>query len=180
MKKSLFTSVAVAALVFGIGSSQAFAKGKENSPMNPFGHPMGNFSERNFNPCTPNMPWMNGPEFGGIENADLLGTITAVNAETKTLTVKDADGKETQVHVNPFTKLKERKSPSVKENEPAEKDNAPSEKKRKLGREQNNFPRPEINELKISELKTGDWVAVKKMHTETKTIEAARIIVVKE
>lgn len=178
MKKTVFTSVAVAALVFGIGSSQAFAKSKENFRMNPFGHPMGNFSERDFSPCNQNMPEMNGHRFdgigfGGVENADLLGTITSVNTESKILTVKDADGKETQVHVNPFTRLKERKRP-------ADNDRLPAQKNKKADQTQNNFPNPENDELELADLKAGDWVAVKKMKAETKTIEAARIIVAKE
>ena len=111
--------------------------------------------------------------FGGVENADLLGTITSVNTESKILTVKDADGKETQVHVNPFTRLKERKRP-------ADSDRLPAQKNKKADRTQNNFPKPENDELELADLKAGDWVAVKKMKAETKTIEAARIIVAKE
>ena len=160
MKKTLFTSVAVAALVFGIGTTQACAKSPNNAKQNPYGHPAENVSERNFEMPNHNMmPMLH--RHDGVENADLIGSVTSVNASAGLLTVKDADGKETQVHVNPFTRLHPMpKAPAADEK---------SEKKR-----------PELNELKLSDLKNGDWVAVKKMKTETKTIEAARIVVAKD
>ena len=163
MKKTLFTSVAVAALVFGIGTTQACAKSPNSSKQNQYGHPAENFSERNFDQHNQNMMPKMKFQHGGIENAVLLGTVTAINEASSMLTVKDADGKETQVHVNPFTRL----HPMPKTPVPDEK----SEKEKK---------RPEFNELKLSDLKNGDWIAVTKMKTETKTIEAARIVVAKD
>lgn len=165
MKKSLFTSVAVAALVFGIGTGSAFANSSSNFRGNPFGHHTGGNFGRNFEMGNHQMPGM-GHFHGGIEfgKSDLLGTVVSVSLDSKTIIVKDADGKETSVHVNPLTRI---------HNLP-EKPSAEEKSERKRGE------RPEISEVKLADLKKGDWVAVRKMDTETKTIEAARILVAKE
>ena len=170
MKKSVFTTVAVAALVFGMGTSSAFAKTPSHA--NPFNHPMSPVSERNFMPKNPKANGMqkgmnHRPNHNVMQKADLIGTVSAVNTDTKTITVKDADGKETQVHINPFTHLNA--IPTPEERKAAAESKKTGEKKS-----------PSKNALTISDVKSGDFVAVKKMDTETKTLEAARIIVTKE
>ncbi|WP_407425885.1 hypothetical protein [Treponema sp.] len=159
MKKSLFTSVAVAALVFGIGTSTAFAKEAGDLRGNPYGHPMNGVSEKDFEPR------LSGPMAGhggmGIGGADVFGTVSSISEDKKILTVKDIDGKETEVHVNPFTRINSH-------NEEIE----PKDNKKER--------RHPMEEVKFSDVQKGDYVAVKKMNTETKTLEAAHIIVAKE
>ena len=123
---------------------------------------MGSVSERNFDPKNfgngMGMGMMKGHGGNGISKADLIGSVSAVNAEKSIVTVKDADGKETQVHVNPFTRIRERLTPD------GNKTN-----RRNLNRDD--------NILALSDLKAGDYVAVTKFDSETKTIEASKIIV---
>ena len=78
----------------------------------------------------------------------------------------DADGNETKVHVNPFTRL-------VQFEKPAERTADTADKRRDL-------PCLEDAGINLKDVKTGNWVAVKKFNTETKTAEAADIVVVKE
>lgn len=163
MKKSIITVVAVSALLFGMGTSQVFARSNTNNRGNPWGHPMGPNSERNFDPRNSDFQNeghpMHGMHDGMMGGFDLLGTVSSVDAGKQLVTIKDADGKETQVHVNPFTRIHEFALPE----EPQPKNNS----------------RPEINELKLEDLKAGTWVAVKKFKGETKVLEGARILVAK-
>mgnify|MGYP006916145515 CR=1 FL=1 len=152
MKKKLFTTAAVAALVLAFGAGSAFANGKK-------------IPESNF-------PKHRHEAHGQI---DLSGTVSAVNTDSKTLTVTDADGKETQVHVNPLTKMnsfssgKERKSSaSTKEKEPVSSNEERKAAKRGSSR------------VSLSDVQSGDFVAVKRMGGNTQTVEASRITVVKE
>lgn len=161
MKKSVITMVAAVAFVFAVGTTSVFAKTPNMG--NSFGNQGGPFSERNFNHNNFGNGMMGGHMgfgFGGMEKLggkiDLAGEVTKVDADKSLVTVKDVDGKETQVHVNPFTKIREKFNPDAK-------------KARKTKRD--------FDEFTLSDLKAGDYVAVKKMDTETKIIEAARIVV---
>ena len=161
--KKIVKTIAISALVLGLGTTAAFARSNGKMMGNPYGHPMGNSSEwnmggRNFGNFNMMMPRGN----GGIKNADLLGTISSVDASKQIVTVKDGDGKETLVHVNPFTRIREFD---------CEPGKAPAK---------NNNKRPEINETKLEDLKVGSWVAVSKFDTETKILEASKIIVANE
>lgn len=171
MKKTVFTTVAVAALVFGLGTSSAFANGKF-------------FSDKNRQNCCPQngrmpeqmeMPNGMGMRHGGMgmARADLFGTVSAVSADKKTLTVKDADGKETQVHVNPFTMLVS--LPSAEERKAAFENRKDGERG-KMGERKLPFE----NTLTLADVKVGDWVMVSRLGGETKTLEAGRICVAKE
>ena len=176
MKKTVITTVAVVTLVFGLGTTAAFAKGNRSWGQNQQNCPQQN---RNMPPqmgmqngmgMNPMMGMMGmGMRQGGMkkEKADLFGTVSAVSTDKKILTVKDADGKETQVHVNPFTRL--HAFPTAEERKAAFENRKSGEKKM-----------PAENTLTISDVKVGDWVSVTKLGGETKTIEAGRICVVKE
>ena len=158
MKKTVIKTLAVSALVIGLGTSAAFAKtqGRANS----YGYPMGPFSDRNCDgPCFDDGMMRGRGGMGmGIANADIIGTVSAVNEEKSVITVKDFDGNETQIHVNPFTRIHERMNPT---------DDA---RRNRKGRDLD-------DEMTVSDVKAGDYVAVQKMNTESKTVEAARIIV---
>ncbi len=174
MKKTVFTTVAVAALVFGLGANSAFAKTPVRT--NPFNRPVAVNSEKGFPSRAPKTNGLkDGTHFAknprqnphAQPKADLLGTVSTVNAETKILTVKDADGKETQVHVSPLTRI----------------GSLPTEEERKAAAEAKKSGEKKIpaqNTLALSDVKSGDFVVVKKIDTETKTLEAARIIIARE
>ena len=167
MKKTI-NIIAVVALA-GLIAAPTFARSKNNDRSNPWCHPTRQDSEQQFFPHVPmagQMQKMGGHE--GFKEIDLIGEVTATNAETQILTVKDADGKETQVHVNPFSHI-------------AEKPDAPGEDEKEPARTKKDVREIMRHaQLNFSELKAGDYVAVKKMSTETKTIEAARILVVRK
>ncbi|MBQ4378233.1 MAG: hypothetical protein II821_03440 [Treponema sp.] len=164
MKKSLFTAVAVTALVFGLGTSSAFAKAKQN----PYGHPSSENSERSFDPKNFDFQMQKHPMHqgfpGGPQKFDYLGTISSVDTEKQLITLKDADGNETKIHVNPFTRTGSFDLPT---GNPCQCGNPNCTNK--------SLPAPDT--LKLEELKAGDWIAVKKFDTDTKTVEAAGIIV---
>ena len=131
MKKTLVKSLAVTGLVLALGAGPLFAesgkepsrpsvpaqkierprraelpvqKGKRAVAPVPAGRPLPQRS--GFAPAAPagkSLPKRNG--FAPARKPDLMGTVSAVSQDNKILTVKDADGKETQVHVNPFTRF---------------------------------------------------------------------------
>ncbi len=166
MKKTVFTTVAVAALVFGLGSSAVFAKDNRFS-----GQGRQNFPQQNEE--MPEGMGMRHDGMGmGMERADLFGTVSAISTEKNTLTIKDADGKETQVHINPFTRL--HSLPTEEERKAAFENKKPGERgnmgERKL---------PFENTLTLADVKVGDWVMVSKLGGETKTVEAGKICIAK-
>ena len=123
---------------------------------------------------------------GMMIRADLLGSVSEVNGENKTLKIKDADGNESLVHVNPVTRIC--KMPSIQERQEKFKEiqeNADSK----------NLPSPERfmgmhrgmgqamageNQINLSDVKKGDFVMVTKLGGSTKTLEAGRIVVAEE
>ena len=169
MKRTLIKTFAVSAMIVTITSSAVFAKSYNHGKASR--HHFEEFYESQEhsgprgmgNPVMehPGMPPMMGfhSELGFL-GVDLLGTVSSVSADKKTITVKDVDGKEITVHVNPFTRMHELPSPEK---------NPDKDRKDRF-----NF------EVSFSDLKTGDYVAITKMKTETKVIEAAKIIVAKE
>ncbi len=164
-------TITVSAVILGLGTTVAFARSNGAMRGSPCCQPAENFSEwnmggRNFAKGKMMMPKAD----NGIKNADLLGTITSVDTEKQIVTVKDVDGKESQVHVNPFTKIREFDLTGLKAQ-------ADRNKKRKEGSE---TMRPEINETKLEDLKEGSWVAVNKFDTGTKILEASKIILAKD
>ena len=166
MKKSLVAIVTVSAVLFGLGTTQVFAKNAARQ--NPYGHPTGPVSERSPAPRFPAAGQAQKKNNAHFQSPDLLGEVIGINAEAQTLTVKDADGKETIVHVNPFSRLMAMPAaPTADKKEPARKGS-------------DSKPEKKVARLTFSDVKTGDYVAVKKMKSETKTIEAAHIVVVQK
>lgn len=153
MKKALIKTIAASALILGLGSS-VFASGRRQSPHD---NPMGHNSEWNAAPQKFSCGAMPHEKGGaGMKDISLLGTVSAIDTGKQLVTVKDADGKETQVHVNPFTRLVLFEKPGA----PGDGKNA--------------------NEVKIDDIKVGSWIAVSKFENDTKTLEARRIVVAKE
>jgi hypothetical protein len=91
MNKKVIRSIAAGALMLSLAAVPVFANGRGNGN-NRF---CGNESERN---CLP------GTGRGiGMGNAQAMGTVSAVNTKDALITLKNADGKEVQIHVNPAT-----------------------------------------------------------------------------
>ncbi|MBQ3670184.1 MAG: hypothetical protein II921_01730 [Treponema sp.] len=163
MKRKLVKSLVTGALVFAVASSPLFADGANRSRKP--GLPVQQRNERcacqgkkaDFKKQGASPKKMGNKKNGEMKigKPDLLGTVSAVNQESSIMTVRDADGKETLVHVNPLTKLNAR-TPK-----------AEGKKKQKEER------------IGIADVKPGDWVMVKKIDTDTKTLEAGRIFVTK-
>lgn len=103
----------------------------------------------------------------GAQGADLMGTVSAVSADKQTFTLKDADGKETVVHVNPLTSIR-----SFPKDKAAAADDKDEKKK-------NAVRKAPDNSLALEDVKPGDWLAVKKFGTDTKVAEASHVIVAK-
>jgi len=103
----------------------------------------------------PPMMMMHNPAMGGeqrgmrLHGASVFGTVTTVSEANGIISVKDADGKEKQIHVNPFTRI-------VKE------------------------ANGKMDELKIGDVKAGQWIAVNKFESDTTTVEAQSIFVAAE
>ena len=166
MKKTLFMTFALASLFLAFGTSSAFASGNRFSRPNfPKQNTEKSVSSRKM-PAQMGIPFS--PQFkasktkgkAAAPKADLFGTVSSLSPDNKTISVKDADGKETQVHVNPLTKIK----------------SLPVQAK---GQSKENAKKPEKKDSSFSDLKVGDWVMVSKIGGETKTLEAGRIMVAK-
>ncbi|MBQ6781882.1 MAG: hypothetical protein IJP62_11760 [Treponema sp.] len=156
MKKTGIKTLLVTALVLGLAVTPAIAK---SNPWNK-GEKNSSHNERMHNRDDENIPGRKGGFMGG---AAVVGTVSAISADKQLLTIKDADGNETYVHVNPFTRIESFLPPE-------EKDVTKAKTKE--------MPHP--NALEFSDVKTGDWVAVRKMETETKVLEARHIVVAKK
>lgn len=99
-----------------------------------------------------------------------MGTVIDVNSDAMIITLKDADGKNRKIHVNPLThiaKIPEFKKPKEMAEPNAEEKKEPKER---------NFPK--FEKLSISELKTGYWISVHRFNADTETIEASFVNVV--
>ncbi len=171
MKKTLIKTIAVSSIIAGFGTASVFARSNKN--VNPYNHPMGPDSEKGFEyhhsengRMNHRLPVNGFSMFNPMHGADILGTVTSIDDNKQLITVKDADGNETKVHVNPFTRL-------VQFEKPAERTADTADKRREL-------PCLEDAGINLKDVKTGNWVAVKKFNTETKTIEAGHIIVVQQ
>lgn|SRR5574344_1854343 len=131
MNKKLSRTLAVSTVVLILAAVPAFAKGNNN-----------NNNNRNDLQNTTQGPKAGKPGKGG--NYNVLGTVTAVNTTDSILTIKNADGKEVKVHVNPQTFI----------NVSGNTDN-----------------------IKIADVKVGDWAAIASFNTETTVIEARHIAI---
>ena len=176
MKKTLKKSIALGAVIFGLGTASVFANGNVRMRNPNLPHERNEFARGN----TPNKKMPVKDERPNVKN-DLLGTVSAVSAENKTISVKDADGKETQVHVNPLTRMNEIPSKAEREKMRAETLENRKNADKKLPNEGEKPHEMEMkNEIALSDVKVGDWVMVKKIGSGTKTLEAGRISVARE
>ena len=152
MKKNVIRTIAVGTLALALASAPVFAKdGSSAKGRKDFAKVERSARDSDSGKrAAPAKRSFRAPGAGMQQfmQVSLMGTVTAVDAKALTLTVKDADGKDTKVHVNPYTRLA-----------------------------QSGESKP--SELKLEEVKVGDWVMVNKFETGT-TVQEARFIHVKK
>ena len=145
MNKTFGKSVALFCLLVGVAVLPASAASKKGKKL----------PKDDDNRMPPPMMMMHNPAMGGeqrgmrLHGASVFGTVTTVSEANGIISVKDADGKEKQIHVNPFTRI-------VKE------------------------ANGKMDELKIGDVKAGQWIAVNKFESDTETAEAQDIFVAAE
>lgn len=100
-----------------------------------------------------------------------MGTVTDINTDTMIVTIKDADGKNRRIHINPMTHMA--KMPKFEKQMEKHADNNAENKAE--GKERR-FPK--FEKLSISDLKNGHWISVHKFNADTETIEASFVNVV--
>lgn len=144
MKKAGIRLIAAIAIIMGTSTTSVFANGFCFNQSG-YGHRNGYNNMQN-----------RGMHYNrSMMQTDILGTITAISTDSKIITVKDIDGKESSVHINPITKLLKIS-------------------KQDTGVRNNN------RQIDFTDIKTGDWVIIRNLYSETKIFEAAEIIVSKE
>ena len=167
MKSTITKSLAAAVILLAVEITPVFAKGNTNAINNSNNQQQSQQNQMNQKSAKFDAIGRAGKNAGGkhggkmLSNPDVMGTVTAVSEKDSTLTIKDADGKETVIHVNPLTRIT--KILTAEEKQALKSaDTSTTEK---------------ASALTISDIKKGDWIAVAKMETETKVLEAKQIAI---
>ena len=168
MKSTIRKSLAATAIVLAVGITPVFAKGNFNTKNNSNNRQQNHMNQNQLdqNLLKQKSTKSTGGRHGGkmLSNPDVMGTVTAISEKDSTVTIKDADGKETVIHVNPLTRIT--KILTVEEKEALKSDNTTNTTKTQ-----------KAVSLTIADIKKGDWIAVAKMETETKVLEAKQIAI---
>ena len=170
MKSTITKSLAVMAIVLAVGITPVFAKGNTNAKNNSNNQQQSQQNQLNQksakSDATERAGKNAGSKHGGkmLSNPDVMGTVTAVSEKDSTVTIKDADGKETVIHVNPLTRITKILTAEEKQ-------------ALKSADTTNTTTAEKAAALTISDIKKGDWIAVAKMETETKVLEAKQIAI---
>ena len=170
MKSTITKSLAAAAILLAVGITPVFAKGNANAKNNSNNQQQSQQNQLNQKSAKSDATGRAGKNAGGkhggkmLSNPDVMGTVTAVSEKDSTVTIKDADGKETVIHVNPLTRITKILTAEEKQ-------------ALKSADTTNTTTTEKAAALTISDIKKGDWIAVAKMETETKVLEAKQIAV---
>ena len=168
MKSTITKSLAAMAIVLAVGITPVFAKGNFNTKNNSNNRQQNHMNQNQLdqNLLKQKSTKSTGGRHGGkmLSNPDVMGTVTAISEKDSTVTIKDADGKETVIHVNPLTRIT--KILTVEEKEALKSDDTTNTTKTQ-----------KAVSLTIADIKKGDWIAVAKMETETKVLEAKQIAI---
>ena len=170
MKSTITKSLAAAAILLAVGITPVFAKGNTNAKNNSNNQQQSQQNQLNQKSAKSDATGRAGKNAGGkhggkmLSNPDVMGTVTAVSEKDSTVTIKDADGKETVIHVNPLTRIT--KILTAEERQAL-----------KSADTTNTTTTEKAAALTISDIKKGDWIAVAKMETETKVLEAKQIAI---
>ena len=170
MKSTITKSLAAAAILLAVGITPVFAKGNANAKNNSNNQQQSQQNQLNQKSAKSDATGRAGKNAGGkhggkmLSNPDVMGTVTAISEKDSTVTIKDADGKETVIHVNPLTRITKILTAEEKQ-------------ALKSADTTNTTTTEKAAALTISDIKKGDWIAVAKMETETKVLEAKQIAV---
>ena len=166
MKSTITKSLAAMAIVLAVGITPVFAKGNSNAKNNSNNQQQNQLNQKQQNQLNQKTTRSAGGKHGGkmLSNPDVMGTVTAVSEKDSTVTIKDADGKETVIHVNPLTRITKILTAEEKQ-------------ALKSADTTNTTTTEKASTLTISDIKKGDWIAVAKMETETKVLEAKQIAI---
>ncbi|MBR4790340.1 MAG: hypothetical protein IK024_05550 [Treponema sp.] len=170
MKSTITKSLAAAAILLAVGITPVFAKGNANAKNNSNNQQQSQQNQLNQKSAKSDATGRAGKNAGGkhggkmLSNPDVMGTVTAVSEKDSTVTIKDADGKETVIHVNPLTRITKILTAEEKQ-------------ALKSADTTNTTTTEKAAALTISDIKKGDWIAVAKMETETKVLEAKQIAI---
>ena len=170
MKSTITKSLAAAAILLAVGITPIFAKGNTNAKNNSNNQQQSQQNQLNQKSAKSDATGRAGKNAGGkhggkmLSNPDVMGTVTAVSEKDSTVTIKDADGKETVIHVNPLTRITKILTAEEKQ-------------ALKSADTTNTTTTEKAAALTISDIKKGDWIAVAKMETETKVLEAKQIAI---
>ena len=168
MKSTIRKSLATTAIVLAVGITPVFAKGNFNAKNNSNNRQQNHMNQNQLdqNLLKQKSTKSTGGRHGGkmLSNPDVMGTVTAISEKDSTVTIKNADGKETVIHVNPLTRIT--KILTVEEKEALKSDDTTNTTKTQ-----------KAVSLTIADIKKGDWIAVAKMETETNVLEAKQIAV---
>ena len=170
MKSTITKSLAAAAILLAVGITPVFAKGNANAKNNSNNQQQSQQNQLNQKSAKSDAIGRAGKNAGGkhggkmLSNPDVMGTVTAVSEKDSTVTIKDADGKETVIHVNPLTRITKILTAEEKQ-------------ALKSADTTNTTTTEKAAALTISDIKKGDWIAVAKMETETKVLEAKQIAI---
>ena len=170
MKSTITKSLAAAAILLAVGITPVFAKGNANAKNNSNNQQQSQQNLLNQKSAKSDATGRAGKNAGGkhggkmLSNPDVMGTVTAVSEKDSTVTIKDADGKETVIHVNPLTRITKILTAEEKQ-------------ALKSADTTNTTTTEKAAALTISDIKKGDWIAVAKMETETKVLEAKQIAI---
>ena len=173
MKSTITKSLVAAAILLAVGITPVFAKGNANAKNNSNNQQQSQQNQLNQksakSDATGRARKNAGGKHGGkmLSNPDVMGTVTAVSEKDSTVTIKDADGKETVIHVNPLTRITKILTAEEKQ----------ALKSADTTNTTNNVTTEKAAALTISDIKKGDWIAVAKMETETKVLEAKQIAI---
>ena len=170
MKSTITKSLAAAVILLAVGITPVFAKGNTNAKNNSNNQQQSQQNQLNQKSAKSDATGRAGKNAGGkhggkmLSNPDVMGTVTAVSEKDSTVTIKDADGKETVIHVNPLTRITKILTAEEKQ-------------ALKSADTTNTTTTEKAAALTISDIKKGDWIAVTKMETETKVLEAKQIAI---
>jgi len=106
MNKAIIRRAAVILTAVSLSAVPVFAKSNKNNMPGPN-------SENRYDdmPCNPGRGMgMGMGRFSEADSKQTMGTVSSVNKDTGMITVTDVDGKDTQIHVSPITRLMEEKN----------------------------------------------------------------------
>ncbi len=142
----------------------------------------GNHHQQRMPNSQPRMHTMQHGEYRGDRagNTEIkVGTVVSVDEKSNILTVKDADGETFKVFVTPIAKLIDVSEMMEKREERRDELQEARENGERPARDSRPQNQREVNTIELTDVTIGDWITVHYLDTDTDTLEATRIGVVK-